>query len=300
MTFLTNNPRPAELASKGATAAEEDVNLSKKSQLLQSAKSGDREALESLLAEEAPSIYRFGMRMCRHEQDAEDILQETMLAASRSLADFREDSSLSTWLYTIARRFCIKKRRQGKFTPRRIESLEAHFSEAEQLVHPGKSPDETAQSRELRTALEAAVAKLEPEHREVILLRDVEGLTANEVATILGLSVVAVKSRLHRARLCLRETLVPLLDDPIVVKGPGCPEVISLYSQKLEDELSAEVCADIEEHLKRCGACQATCDSLKKTLHLCGSYPKSPIPESVQLKVKTALREFALSGSSQQ
>ena len=93
-------------------------------ELVAAAKRGDREALGRLLERHQAKVYRFGMRMCRGEEDAKDVLQETLIAAARTLPDFREASSLSTWLYTIARSFCIKQRRKSKFAPEFIESLD--------------------------------------------------------------------------------------------------------------------------------------------------------------------------------
>lgn len=261
-----------------------------KSKQLEAAQRGDRQALESLLSEQESRIYRFGMKMCGHEQDAEDILQETMLAASRTIGNFQGNSSISTWLYTIARSFCIKKRRQSKFAPSRLESLESASRETERIAHPGASPDDAVQSREIEHALETALAQLEPEHREVLLLRDMEGLKASEVAEVLEMTVVAVKSRLHRARARLRDALIPVLQDPPVRRASSCPDVLAIYSQQLEGELSAEICARMERHLELCTACRATCASLKQILASCSSYPKTVVPASVQAQVRAALK----------
>src|SRR5581483_2651932 len=83
--------------------------------LLADARAGDKQALETLLERHQAQVYRFGMKMCRNPEDAKDVLQETLLAMARSVRDFRGASSISTWLYTIARSFCIKKRKRSKF-----------------------------------------------------------------------------------------------------------------------------------------------------------------------------------------
>ena len=82
--------------------------------LLAAARAGDRAALERLLTAQQKRVFRFGLKMCGTEEDAKDVLQETLLAAARGIRDFRGASSVSTWLYTIARSFCIKRRRRGK------------------------------------------------------------------------------------------------------------------------------------------------------------------------------------------
>jgi RNA polymerase sigma-70 factor (ECF subfamily) len=263
--------------------------------LLAAARAGDREALEKLLERHQEQVYRFGMRMCRDPEDARDVLQDTLLAMARGVRDFRGASSLSTWLYTIARSFCIKKHRRGKFAPEVERSLDSEVAgEAERLVASAETPDEALAGREVERALEQAIAALEPMYREVLLLRDVEGLTAPEVAEVLGVSAQAVKSRLHRARLAVRERVAPLLGIGPEEPAPGgCPDVLTMFSQHLEDEISAERCADMERHLEGCARCRGTCDSLKRTLALCRTVgPAAPVPASVQASVRMALRGF--------
>src|SRR5512140_644312 len=124
--------------------------------LIAAARGGDRGALERLLVRHQDKVFRFGMRMCRGEEDAKDVLQETLIAAARTLPDFRGASSLSTWLYTIARSFCIKQRRQSKFAPESVESLDAPEPSraALQLPDPGRGPDEALDGRRLEAALD--------------------------------------------------------------------------------------------------------------------------------------------------
>ena len=265
-------------------------------QLLERARSGDGEALETLLERHQAQVYRFGMKMCRDPEDAKDVLQDTLLAMARSVRDFRGASSISTWLYTIARSFCVKKRRKSKFAPEEERSLETDVAgEAARLADRSMSPDEALAGKQVEHALEQAIGALEPMYREVLLLRDVEGLTAPEVAEVLGLGVQAVKSRLHRARMAVRDRVAPLLGIPSdSPAAPGtCPDVLTLFSQHIEDEISAEVCAEMERHLDSCGRCRSACDTLKRTLALCrAAGPSAPLPASVQTSVKVALRDF--------
>jgi len=263
--------------------------------LLAAAQAGDKQALEKLLEQHQAQVYRFGMKMCRDPEDAKDILQDTLLAMARTVRDFRGASSISTWLYTIARSFCIKKRRRSKFAPEEERSLDTDAaSEAKGLAAPGKNPDEALAGRQVERALEQVIAALDPMYREVLLLRDVEGLAAPEVAEVLGVSVQAVKTRLHRARLSVRERVAPLLGVEPGPAAPGtCPDVLTMYSQHLEDEISAERCAEMERHLEGCARCRGTCDSLKRTLAICRTVgPSGPVPPSVQASVRTALRSF--------
>lgn len=266
-------------------------------ELLEKARTGDRAALEALLNEHQAQVYRFGLRLCRDPEDARDVLQETLLAMARGVRDFRGASSVSTWLYTIARSFCIKKRRRSVFAPTAEQSLDSDAGlEAAQLVDPARSPDEALAGRQVEQALEQAIAALDPMYREVLLLRDVEGLTAPEVAEVLGINVQAVKSRLHRARLSVRARVAPVLGVPSATApttAVQCPDVLTLFSQHLEDEISAEVCAEMERHLQTCNRCRNTCDSLKRTLALCRTAgPSVEVPAAVQASVRVALRDF--------
>lgn len=261
--------------------------------LLDAARAGDRAALETLLLRHQEQVYRFGMKLCRHPEDAEDILQDTLLAMANSIGDFQGRSSLSTWLYSVARSFCIKKRRKSKFAPSREESLESASSEVRALSDSSDNPNEALTSKRLEGALAAAIESLDPEQGEVLLLRDVEGLKAKEVAEILDISIAAVKSRLHRARLRLREQMAPLLDDEETSpSSASCPDVLTAYSKHLEDEISPDLCAKMEEHLETCPHCRGACNSLKSTLALCQSTPTQQVPKQVQESVKTALRQF--------
>jgi RNA polymerase sigma-70 factor (ECF subfamily) len=227
--------------------------------------------------------------------DAGDVAQESLITMARSVRDFRGDSSVSTWLYTIARRFCIKKRRRSKFAPVREESLDAPGTDAARhFADPAPSPEQTATNRELATALTRAIDALDPSQREVLVLRDVEGLPASEVASVLGISVEAVKSRLHRARTAVRQVLAPALRSSPVEKPGGtmCPDVVTLFSQHLEGEIDPGLCARMEAHLAQCTHCRDACESLKRTLALCRELPTPEVPPSLAGSIKAALHTF--------
>jgi len=209
--------------------------------------------------------------------------------------DFRGASSVSTWLYTIARSFCIKKRRRSKFAPGQEESLSGGAAiEARALADPGLAPDDSLAGKQVERALEIAIGELDPMYREVLVLRDVEGLTAPEVSEVLGIGVEAVKSRLHRARLAVRARVAPLLGMPVASVPPAssCPDVLSLFSRHVEGEISADLCAELESHLAGCPGCRARCDTLQRTLAVCKSTPAPAVPEPVQRSVREAMKRF--------
>ena len=258
--------------------------------LIARAREGDRPALEELLGRHQGQLWRFGLKLCRNEEDARDLLQDTMLTAARSLPGFRGDSSLSTWLFTIARSFCVKQRRRGLHDPARLESVEGDAArEVMMKPAPGADPEQATASAELGAHLDKAIAALSMPYREVLLLRDVEGLTASEAASVLGLSVDAVKSRLHRARAAMRDHLVPALGTIASQPAPGCPDIVTLFSQHLEDEIDKQLCLRMEQHLEACPRCRGACESLRQTLALCSASPRPSVPEAVQRSIRAAL-----------
>jgi RNA polymerase sigma-70 factor (ECF subfamily) len=200
------------LPPSGSGLAQDDATL------LAAARQGDAAALDALIGRWQGQVYRFGLRMCGDQEDARDVLQDTLLAAARSLRDFRGESAVSTWLFRIARSFCTKHRRRSVFAPREELSLEALRGEGDEPTGlppaSGHDPEQATAAAEVRRALDRAIRALDPKYREVLLLRDVEGLTAPEVARVLGLRVETVKTRLHRARLALRREIGPLLTLP--------------------------------------------------------------------------------------
>jgi RNA polymerase sigma-70 factor (ECF subfamily) len=263
--------------------------------LVRAAKDGDTVALETLLVRYQPRLYRFGLRMCGNVEDAGEIAQQSLIAMARSLGDFRGDSSMSTWLYTIARRFCLKKRRRSRFAPEQEESLDTPGTDAVyRLADPAPSPEQAAANQELASALSRAIGALDRAHREVLILRDVEGLPAAQVAAIIGVSVDAVKSRLHRARVAVRQELAPLLGDPArkPSRGAACPDVLTLFSQHLEGDIDRSVCERMEAHLAQCRRCSDACESLKRMLALCRQLPAPDVPASIAASVHAAIQAF--------
>jgi RNA polymerase sigma-70 factor (ECF subfamily) len=249
--------------------------------LVDAARGGDRAALEQLLEEVQPRVYSFGMKMCGDREDAREVLQETLIAVARSVRDFRGASSLSTWLYTIARSFCIKRRRR----PRPEEPLDL----PDQIADPNVDPEGAAAKQEVEKLLLAELGELDARYREVLVLRDGEGLTAPETAEVLGISVEAVKSRLHRARLQVRDRLMARLG---AAPPEGCRDVAMMLSQKIEGEISAASCAEMERHLEGCEPCRAQCDSLQRTLLLCRRSGSGRVPADIQKSVRAAVQRF--------
>lgn len=183
-------------------------------ELIAKIRSGQRELLAELVARYEDRIYALALRMTGNRQDAEDVLQDTFLNVVRSLDSFKGSSSFATWLYRIATNAALTRLRQTKRKSQgEGEFLDEVYSVREAAAGGGRmtdwtmEPEERLLGQEARTVMEEAIGELPDIYRTAFVLRDVEGLPAAEVADILDLSVPAVKSRLHRARMYLRNRL---------------------------------------------------------------------------------------------
>jgi RNA polymerase sigma-70 factor, ECF subfamily len=157
-------------------------------------------------------MYRFAHRLCGEPEAAKDLVQETFLNAYRGFQRFRGDAQVSTWLYRIASRACLRMRRKRKGAPERELSLEEFIPTSDgefrlQIPIDGLSPEETLHNKQVQKALDTAISQLPNKYKMVLVLRDMEGLSAKEVGAVVGLNERAVKSRLHRARLFVRRQL---------------------------------------------------------------------------------------------
>ncbi len=171
--------------------------------LLVEAQAGDRAALNRILEKHRNGVYRYGLRVCRTTEDAEDAVQETLWAATRAIRTFRGTAtSVASWLFTIVRNECFRLIERHRRAP---VSLDGREDEWEGEL---PSPDDAIAARRRAIVLSEALAALDPTQREVILLRDVQELSAPEAAEQLGISIDALKSRLHRARVNLRDEVM--------------------------------------------------------------------------------------------
>ena len=183
-------------------------------ELIERIRRDDNEALEELVSRYEDRVYSLAYRMLGNKEDTEDVLQDAFLNVIRGLDKFRGSSSFSTWLYRIAANAALTKIRQRS----RRDKSESEFLDdvyaVRQTAHSGAvltdwstNPASTLLDEEARKIMEKAIDELPEIYKAVFVLRDVEGLPAIEVGDVLGLSVAAVKSRLHRARLFLRNSL---------------------------------------------------------------------------------------------
>jgi RNA polymerase sigma-70 factor (ECF subfamily) len=192
---------------------------------------GDRAEFARLVDTYSNQIYRLALKMVTDPQDAEDVLQETFIKALRSIGNFEGRSSLSTWLYRIAVNealMLLRKRRPDVVSMEEERPDQEGESEPVEIVDWCCLPEHELESAETRRFLDQAVQNLSPALRAVFVLRDIEGLPVRETAESLGISEVAVKTRLLRARLKMREELSVYfgkrMSDTAMAEKPGVEE----------------------------------------------------------------------------
>ena len=168
-------------------------------------------AFDEFVARFGGRIFAFGMKFCGEREDAKDVLQDTLLQAYRSLRTLEHAEAMTSWLYRVAANACLMKRRKGKFDPEREISLEELLPSSGgdariQIPDPAALPHDDAVRAETQKRVRQAIGDLPPAYRIVLVMRDMEQLSTQDVADALSLEISAVKMRLHRARLMLRKS----------------------------------------------------------------------------------------------
>lgn len=180
-------------------------------ELVARAKSGDADAFAQLVEANQNRIYSLALRMVGNPEDAADLAQEAFLSAWRGLERFQGEAAFSTWLYRLTSNACIDFLRKEK--RKRAAGSVLYLDDTEEgatldLPDYDADPHRQLEQSEVREAIANGLAELSPEHRKVLALREVSGLSYAEIADILGLEEGTIKSRISRARLALRKKLV--------------------------------------------------------------------------------------------
>jgi RNA polymerase sigma-70 factor (ECF subfamily) len=181
-------------------------------ELVTTAAEGNNAALERLLMKAQDVAYRFSHAVCGGPSDAEDVMQDALLKTFRYVKRIRDPYAFRTWLYRTVRNACLMKRRRKSGEPQRVLSLDDVMpsdggSIATTAAQPGRSPETLAVDAALRRRLNKALNALPASYRQIVFLREIEGLSTKEAANVLKTSESNIKMRLHRARLFLRKEL---------------------------------------------------------------------------------------------
>jgi len=180
--------------------------------LVRSAAAGDAAALDRLLMRAQEVAWRFSTSVCGHADDAEDAMQEALIKTYRYVGRIQDPEAFRPWLDRTVRNACLMGRRKRAGEPSRLRSLDDVLAGPDGPIHPdaphpGKNPEQLAQNSGLRRRLRKALRDLPGPYRAIVFLREMEGLSTREVASVMGISEDSVKTRLHRARLQLQADL---------------------------------------------------------------------------------------------
>jgi RNA polymerase sigma-70 factor (ECF subfamily) len=237
-------------------------------------------ALDEVLALLQSSVFSFSMKVCGQREDAEDTMQEVLVKSVQHLPKFNNPRALVVWLYKVAKNHCLMSRRRSKFAPKQDLSLEALMPDRQELASlsagDAVNPEMFAIRSEAAGQLRKAIQKLPPQYRIVLVLRDMEGLTDDEVAEITGLRPGTVRVRLHRARLFVRKELMKVSarngkrlsrpHSPEQSRPARCKAMFAELSNYLDEELDDSMCEELERHMDGCEPCKAFLASLEATI----------------------------------
>lgn len=236
------------------------------------------------------TVYSFSMKMCGHREDAEDTTQDVLFKSLRHLSRFPDPNALAAWLYTVTRNRCRRIRRTHGDAPARKLSLEELMPgelELQQLLLSGEdSPERNVLHAEQHHLLHQAILRIPTSLRLVLVLHDMEELSTEQVAQILGLQPGTVRVRLHRARLSVRQEMQRILsrsaadfDGGSAKKsgarkpkaGAACRELFANLSEYLDNRVDAFTCEQMKQHIEACPNCVAFLKDLRAAIDRCKS-----------------------------
>ena len=214
-------------------------------QLARALVAGEPDAFERFVGHFRSKVFHYSWLMCGRPEDAEEVAQETLLKVFENLGQLREPERVRSWVFRIAKNACLMQRRKSVFAPAHELSLH-ELEPAEEVPDGTRPPDLDLLRSELRNVLDRVIAELPPAYRAVVLLRDIEELSTEETAQILDLTTDVVKTRLHRGRLAMRQTLDCYLhnrcleDQPAPNPAPLSPEERTKLYSMWQDKAAAK------------------------------------------------------------
>jgi len=254
--------------------------------LVQAAKQGDVSAFEDLVRRYDRNVFRIAQHITQNREDAEDVVQDAFLKAYSNLDQFQGQSKFYTWLVRIAVNEALMKLRRRR--PERMVSLDEDVKTEEDSVPRevadwSPNPEQLYKQAELKDILTRTVQGLPPSFRTVFVLRDVEGLSTEETADALGLSVPAVKSRLLRAQ--------PVLQETREWRWPKvkCSEFLQELTNYLDGALDDRTKSELEDHLAWCHNCYVVCDTTKKTIEIYRNSELYELPDDLRTRLRSAI-----------
>jgi RNA polymerase sigma-70 factor (ECF subfamily) len=272
------------------------------------------EAIDEAIGLLQNTVYSFSMKVCGHPEDAEDTMQEVLYRSLGHLAKIQDPQALAVWLYTVTRNRCWRMRRKGASAPKHIQSLDELMPDEAELGRllqdAAAGPEADLLHAEQHHLLHQAVLRIPAQLRIVLVLHDMEELTTEQVAQILGLQTGTVRVRLHRARLAVRKEMNRTLDGApnppegsrpvrkkskdVRVKGGSrpaeCRELFSNLSEYLDGRVEPHTCEEMRGHIEACPACIAFLRDLRVAIDRCRSL-EVPCDPAVAPRLRSILTQ---------
>jgi len=268
----------------------------------------DARAMEQALELLQGTVFSFSMKVCGQREDAEDTMQEVLVKALPYLPKFESPRALLVWLYKVAKNRCLMSRRKSKFAPKQALSLDELMPDRQELAHLARegpvNPESLAIRSQQARRLREVIQELPSPYRIILVLRDMEGLTDEEVGDITGLKPGNVRVRLHRARLFVRQKLArsnknaagrkaPLPLHPASAKSEkrpaSCKALFAQLSNYLDEELDDSLCEKLEKHFAGCEPCKAFLASLEATIERLRNTPSESMTKASAAKIRRDL-----------
>jgi RNA polymerase sigma-70 factor (ECF subfamily) len=267
------------------------------------------QALEQALELLQGTVFSFSMKVCGQREDAEDTMQEVLVKALPYLPRFQSPRALLVWLYKVAKNRCLMSRRKSKFASKQDLSLDELMPDRRELallakdapVNPELLAIRSQQARRLREVIQ----QLPPQYRIVLVLRDMEGLTDEEVSDITGLRPGNVRVRLHRARLFVRQKLARrarkvvaraksqlashTADATPQRRHASCRALFAQLSDYLDEQLDDSVCEELERHLDGCEPCKTFLATLESTVETLRNAPSESLTRAGAARIRRDL-----------
>ncbi len=258
--------------------------------LIQRVKAGEVELFSELVHPHEKSLRLICYSVLQSNEDAEEVVQETMLKALAHLDQLRDGQCFRAWLFQIAINEARRRSLKDRIYDRTVDSEGTAGEEGEIVPRDFADwrhvPSLELERKELWSAVRGALRSMDPIYREVFVLRDMQHLTTMQAAMALGISEASATTRLHRARLRMREQLAPFFHEPekkwapmqkimevgysYMRKAMGCNKIVRELSNYIEGQLEPALRTEIERHLRRCSHCAILIDSTRKLLYLVG------------------------------
>jgi RNA polymerase sigma-70 factor (ECF subfamily) len=285
-------------------------------QAVQLLREDDPASTEKALALLQNTVYSFSMKVCGHPEDAEDTMQEVLFRSLGHLKKISEPRALAVWLYTVTRNRCWRMRRKSVYAPAHTYSLDELMPDErelrELLTDPADGPERVLASAEQNQMVQQAILMIPHALRIVLVLHDMEELSTEETAQVLGLQTGTVRVRLHRARLALRRELGRLRMEERQADGDGnrdagekrrggaeicrrsteCRKIFANLSEYLDGRVEPRTCEELRNHIEACPSCVAFLRDLRDAIDRCRAMQPECDP-AVAARLRAALtREY--------